>query len=195
MDQGSLGHYPAADHPPGSVRDIWDWDGSFYIGSIPEVPHTYNVVGNTNEFGLTIGETTWGGTSNGKQEGAIMDYGSLIWVTLQRAKTAREAITVIDDLTSTYGYSSSGESFSIGDPTEVWLMEIYPKGSLELGAVWVASRVPDGYIGAHANQCRCEPLISPCGFPIYLYTGLSLFRRGGIINHLGLLLRYLNKLP
>ena len=99
MDQGSLGHYPAADHPPGSVRDIWDWDGSFYIGSIPEVPHTYNVVGNTNEFGLTIGETTWGGTSNGKQEGAIMDYGSLIWVTLQRAKTAREAITGTSTLT------------------------------------------------------------------------------------------------
>jgi dipeptidase len=152
--QGSLGHYPAADHPPGSVREIWDWDGSFYIGSIPEVPHTYNVVGNTNEWGLTIGETTWGGTSGGKQKGAIMDYGSLIWVTLQRAKTAREAITVIDELTNKYGYSSSGESFSIGDPKEAWLMEIYPKGSIELGAVWVASRVPDGYIGSHANQCR-----------------------------------------
>ena len=104
-----------------------DWDGSFFIGTIPEVSHTFNVVGNTNEHGLTIGETTWGGRPGGKQASAIMDYGSLIWVTLQRAKTAREAISTIAALLQAHGYSSGGESFSIGDPKEAWLMEIYPR--------------------------------------------------------------------
>ena len=90
---GSLGHYPAADHPPGTLREIWDWDGSFYLGSIPEAAHTYNVVGNANEHGLIIGETTFGGHESlgGAGTGAIMDYGSLIWVTLQRARTARDS--------------------------------------------------------------------------------------------------------
>jgi dipeptidase len=159
---GSLGHYPAADHEPGSVREIWDWDGSFYLGTIPEIAHTWNVVGNTNEWGLTIGETTFGGRSelNAAKSGGIMDYGSLIWVTLQRSKNAREAITTIDALLQKHGYASDGESFSVGDPKEVWLMEIIGKGnpntnsSDELGAVWVASRIPDGYVSSHANQCR-----------------------------------------
>ena len=153
---GSLGHYPAADHAPGSVRDIWDWDGSFYLGSIPEASHTYNVIGNTNEHGLTIGETTFGGRSelNAANSGGIMDYGSLIWVTLQRATSARDAIKTIDSLLQTHGYASDGESFSIGDPHEAWLMEIIGKGPDELGAVWVATRVPDGYVGSHANQAR-----------------------------------------
>jgi dipeptidase len=152
---GSLGHYPASDHSPGSVRDIWDWDGSFYLGSIPEANHTYNVVGNANEHGLIIGETTFGGLpALAKQPGAVMDYGSLIWVTLQRAKTAAEAITLMDKLCQEHGYASDGESFSIADPNEVWLMELIGKGTYEKGAVWVASKVPEGYITSTANQCR-----------------------------------------
>jgi len=152
---GSLSHYPAADHESGEMREIWDWDDSVYLGSIPEVNHTYNVVGNINEHGLIIGETTFGGLEelDGHGTGAIMDYGSLIWVTLQRARTAREAISVMDSLCQTYGYESDGESFSIADPSEVWLMELIGKGK-DKGAVWVASKVPDGYIGSHANQAR-----------------------------------------
>jgi len=152
---GSLGHYPAKDHAPGTMRDIWDWDASTYNGHIPEVNHTYNVVGNVNEYGLIIGETTFGGLSDlgGVGTGNIMDYGSLIWVTLQRAKTAREAIATMDHLCTEYGYASEGESFSIADPNEVWLMELIGKGK-EKGAVWVASKVPEGYIGSTANQAR-----------------------------------------
>jgi len=161
---GSLGHYPAADHPAGTMREIWDWDGSFYLGSIPEVRHTYNVVGNANDQGLIIGETTFGGLPqlNGAKTGAIMDYGSLIWVTLQRAKTAREAIATMDELCQKYGYASDGESFSIADWNEVWLMELVGKGKLR-GAVWVASRVPEGSIGSTANQARTQtfPLNDP----------------------------------
>lgn len=152
---GTLGHYPAADHAPGAMRDIWDWDGSFYLGAIPEVNHTYNVVGNANEHGLIIGETTFGGlpSLDGAGTGAIMDYGSLIWVALQRAKTAREAIRVMDALCQEYGYASDGESFSLADGDEVWLMELVGKGK-EKGAVWVAQRVPEGSIGSTANQAR-----------------------------------------
>ncbi len=118
---GSLYHYPAGDHPAGSVREIYDWDTGKYLGNIPEVPHTYNVVGNINEFGLTIGETTFGGIASlQEQKGGIVDYGSLIWITLQRAKTAREAIKVMGELVATYGYASEGESFSIADGNEAW---------------------------------------------------------------------------
>lgn len=118
---GSLYHYPAADHAPGSVREVYDWDSGKYLGSIPEVPHTYNVVGNMNEFGLTIGETTFGGIASlQEQKDAKIDYGSLIWITLQRSKTAREAIQTISDLMATYGYASEGESFSIADGKEAW---------------------------------------------------------------------------
>mmetsp|Transcript_10305 Transcript_10305/g.19477 ORF Transcript_10305/g.19477 Transcript_10305/m.19477 type:complete len:589 (+) Transcript_10305:44-1810(+) len=153
---GSVGLYTASDHPEGKTRDIWDWDASTFLGTIPEVNHTYNVVGNVNEHGLIIGETTFGGLPqlDGHGTGAVIDYGSLIWVTLQRAKTAREAIAVMDHLTQTYGYASDGESFSIADPNEVWLMEMMSKGKYAKGSVWVASRVPDGYICAHANQAR-----------------------------------------
>jgi dipeptidase len=152
---GSLSHYPAADHPAGATREIWDWDGSFFLGTIPEVAHTYNVVGNSNEHGLVIGETTFGGLPElgGGGTGAIMDYGSLIWVTLQRAKTAREAISTMDALVQAHGYASEGESFSIADGDEVWLMEMIGKGK-ERGAVWVAMRVPEGHIGSTANQAR-----------------------------------------
>lgn len=154
---GSLGLYPAADHPQGALREIWDWDDSVYLGSIPEVSHTYNVVGNANEHGLIIGETTFGGLPqlDGHNTDAIMDYGSLIWVTLQRAKTAREAIAIMDHLCQTYGYASEGESFSIADGDEVWLMELIGKGK-QKGAVWVARRVPEGYIGSTANQARIQ---------------------------------------
>lgn len=160
---GSLGHYPAADHPAGTMREIWDWDGSFYIGSIPEASHTYNVVGNANEHGLIIGETTFGGLPHLDSKGSgIMDYGSLIWVTLQRATTAREAISLMDELCQKYGYASDGESFSIADGDEVWLMELIGKGKTK-GAVWVARRVPEGYIGSTANQARIQtfPLNDP----------------------------------
>jgi dipeptidase len=136
------------------MRQIYDWDSGRYLGEIPEAATTYNVVGNVNEWGLAIGETTFGGVDFGVQAGATLDYGSLIWVTLQRAKTARDAIQVLGDLMDTYGYASEGESFSIADAAEVWLMEIVGKGSAALGAVWVAVKVPDGYVSAHANQAR-----------------------------------------
>jgi dipeptidase len=161
---GELYHYPAADHAVGSMRNIYDWDSGSYLGQIPEVSHTYNVVGNVNEFGLVIGETTFGGVENlQSQSAAKVDYGSLIWLTLQRSKTAREAIKTIASLVSEYGYASEGESFSIADPLEAWILEIIGKGEYELGAVWVAQRVPDGYVTAHANQARIRtfPLNDP----------------------------------
>lgn len=152
---GSLYHYPKADHKEGDMRDIYDWDSGKYLGQIEEVSHTYNVVGNINEHGVIIGETTYGGIASlQSQPGAIMDYGSLIWVTLQRSKTAREAITTIGDLMATYGYASEGESFSIGDSNEAWVMDIIGKGEYGKGAVWVARKVPDGYVSGHANQAR-----------------------------------------
>ena len=150
---GELYHYPAADYPEGAMREIVDWDSGRYVGRIPEVAHTYNVVGNMNEWQLVIAETTYGGLPNlGNPEGLI-DYGSLIYITLQRSKTAREAIKTMAELVANYGYMSDGESFSIADPNEVWIMELIGKGQ-EKGAVWVARRVPDGYVSAHANQAR-----------------------------------------
>jgi dipeptidase len=152
---GELYYWPAAKHPAGSLLDIYEWDTGKYLGKIKQVPETYKVVGNINEHQLAIGETTYGGRKElGSQEGAIMDYGSLIYVTLQRAKNAREAIQVMGELVEEYGYYSSGESFSIADKDEVWIMELIGKGEGEKGAVWVALRVPDGYVCAHANQAR-----------------------------------------
>ena len=158
---GGLLHLPAADHPPGSVRQIHDWDSGTFLGTIPEANHTYNVVGNMNEHEVVIGETTFGGIGPlASQKGAIMDYGSLIWVTLQRVTTAREAIAMCASLTTEYGYASDGESFSIGDPDEVWLLEFIGKGNFEKGAVWVATRVPDGHVSAHANQARTTTFVA-----------------------------------
>jgi dipeptidase len=152
---GELYYQPAQDFPAGALRDIYEWDTGKFLGRIPQLPHTYSVVGNMNEFQVAIGETTYGGREElGKQSGAIMDYGSLIYVALQRAKTAREAIEVMADLVEKYGYASSGESFSISDPNEVWIFEMIGKGEGEKGAVWVAQRIPDGYISGHANQAR-----------------------------------------
>lgn len=151
---GALAHQPAADHKPGSMREIRDWDDGTYHGQIPEVAHTYSVIGNMNEHQLSITESTFGGRSELVDTTGIMDYGSLIYVTLQRARTAREAIKVMTDLVANYGYCSGGESFSIADPNEIWVMELIGKGGKSKGAVWVAIRIPDDCISGHANQSR-----------------------------------------
>jgi len=151
---GELYFTPAGDHLPGEMLDIYDWDSGKYLGKIKQIPHTFTVVGNMNEHQVSIGETTWGGRSELRNKDAIMDYGSLMYVTLQRARTAREAIKIMGDLVAEYGYYSSGESFSIADPSEVWIMEMIGKGPDKKGAVWVARRVPDGFICGHANQAR-----------------------------------------
>jgi len=137
------------------MRDVYNWDTGVYLGQIKEATETFNVVGNMNQFGLVIGETTYGGIAELQvQSKGLIDYGSLIWITLQRSKTAREAIATIGSLLAEYGYVSEGESFSIADPTEAWVMEIIGKGEFELGAVWVAKKVPAGHVTAHANQAR-----------------------------------------
>jgi len=151
---GELYHWPAADYPEGAKLKIYEWDTGKYLGEIDQVRHTYNVVGNINEHQVAIGETTYGGRSELRDTTAIMDYGSLIYITLQRARTAREAIKIMTDLVEEYGYYSSGESFSISDPNEVWIMEMIGKGPGIKGAVWVARQIPDGYISGHANQAR-----------------------------------------
>ena len=151
---GALYYYPAATYPAGTMLDIHDWDSGKYLGKIKQVEKTYAVVGNMNEHQLCIGETTYGGREELVDTTAIMDYGSLIYITLQRAKTAREAIKVMTDLVAEYGYYSEGESFSIGDPNEVWVMDMIGKGPGNKGAVWVAMRIPDDCVSAHANQAR-----------------------------------------
>ena len=150
---GFLHYSPAADHAEGAVREVNDWDTGKPLCTSPQVAHTYNVVGNMNEHQLSIGETTWGGRPE-LEIGEGIDYGSLIYIALERCKTAREAIKCMTDLVAEYGYASSGETFSIADPNEVWLMELIGKGKEEKGAVWVATRVPDDCIAAHANQAR-----------------------------------------
>ena len=149
-----LCHYPAAKHAKGEMRKIFDWDSNKYHGEIPEAAETYNVIGNINEWQVTIGETTYGGREEMVDSTGIMDYGSLIYVALQRSKTAREAIKVMTTLANTYGYNSEGETFTICDPKEAWIMEMMGKGVGSKGAVWVALRIPDDAICAHANQSR-----------------------------------------
>jgi len=151
---GELYHWQARKYSPGSLLDVYEWDTGKFLGKIAQVPATYNVVGNMNEHQLAIGETTFGGRSELGNSQGIMDYGSLIYITLQRAKTAREAIATIVKLTDEYGYYSSGESFSIADKEEVWIMELIGKGEGKKGILWVARRIPDGYISGHANQAR-----------------------------------------
>ena len=150
----SLCHYPAAKHAPGEMRRVVDWDTNEYHGDIPEAPETYNVIGNINEFQVTIGETTYGGREEMVDSTGILDYGSLIYITLQRSKTAREAIKVMTTLVETYGYNSEGETFTICDPNEAWIMEMMGMGPGSKSAVWVAIRIPDNAICAHANQSR-----------------------------------------
>lgn len=163
---GELYYRPAADYPAGTMMDVVEWDTGKLLGQIPQVAHTYSVVGNMNEWQLAIGETTYGGIEMLEHGQGMIDYGSLIYIALQRAKNAREAIKVIAELMDTYGYASEGESFSIVDPNEAWIMELIGKGEKMLdakgkvvkgwsnGAVWVARRIPDGYISGHANQSR-----------------------------------------
>ena len=151
---GFLCHYPAATYPAGAMRDIYEWDTGKFLGQIKEAKQTYNVVGNINEFQVTIAETTFGGRPELVDTTAIMDYGSLIYVALQRSRTAKEAIKIMTSLVKEYGYYSSGESFTIADPNEAWIMEMIGKGPGVKGAVWVAVRIPDDCIAAHANQSR-----------------------------------------
>ena len=151
---GFLRYQPAADHAAGSMRAIYDWDSNKYLGEIPQVAHTFSVVGNMNEYQLTIGETTFGGRAELVDTTGVMDYGSLIYVALERCRTAREAIACMTDLVREYGYYSEGESFTIADPNEVWIMEMVGKGPNNKGALWVATRIPDDCISAHANQAR-----------------------------------------
>ena len=149
-----LCHYPAAKHAKGEMRKIYDWDTNKYHGEIPEAAQTYSVIGNINEWQVTIGETTYGGREEMVDSTGIMDYGSLIYVALQRSKTAREAIKVMTTLANTYGYNSEGETFTICDSNEAWIMEMMGKGAGSKGAVWVALRIPDDAVCAHANQSR-----------------------------------------
>ncbi len=175
---GELYFTPAATYPEGTMLSIYEWDTNKFLGQIKQVRKTYSVVGNMNEHQLAIGETTYGGRGELRDTTGIIDYGSLIYITLQRAKTAREAINIMAELMDTYGYYSSGESFSISDPNEVWIMELIGKGTKMVtkgrgknavtynankGAVWVAVRIPDGYISGHANQARIQqfPLDDP----------------------------------
>mgnify|MGYP002624548627 CR=1 FL=1 len=156
-DYGSYGYihfYPAADHKPGEMRQLYDYETNNYLGEIPEVPHTYNVVGQLNEYQLAIMETTFGGREELVDTTGLLDYGSLMYVTLQRARTAREAINVWTELVEEYGYRSEGESITLADPNEVWVLEMIGKGPSVRGAVWVARRLPDDCITAHANQAR-----------------------------------------
>lgn len=152
---GELINTPAADHPKGAMRRVIEWDTSKPLGEIPEVAHTYNVVGNINEHQVAIGESTWGGRKELQDTTgqSIIDYGSLIQIALERSKTAREAIDVMTSLVEKYGYASSGESFSIADKNELWVLELIGKGA-EKGAVWIAVRIPDDAISGHANEPR-----------------------------------------
>lgn len=152
---GAIAFYPAADHAPGTACEVYHYENGRLMGTIPEVPHTYSVIQFMNEHQVAIGETTFGGLDSlQSQPGAILDYGSLMKIGLQRARSARELIRVITELIAQYGYASSGESLSISDRNEAWIMEIIGKGKYEKGAVWVALLVPDGMVSGHANQAR-----------------------------------------
>ena len=153
---GELYFWPASTYPEGSMLDVYEWDTGKFLGKIKQANRTYSVVGNMNEHQVSIGETTFTGIESLKDTTGIMDYGSLMYITLQRSKNAREAIFTISELVKTYGYYSTGESLSIADPNEAWIMEIIGKGPGIKGASWVARRIPDGYVSAHANQARIQ---------------------------------------
>ncbi|HOK38421.1 MAG TPA: C69 family dipeptidase [Bacteroidales bacterium] len=151
---GELYHFPAKTYPKGSKLKIYEWDTGKFLGIIDQVEQTYNVIGNVNEFQVAIGETTYGGREELVDTTGIMDYGSLIYIALQRSKSAREAIKIMVELMDKYGYCSSGESFSVCDKNEAWIFEVIGKGPGRKGAVWVAMKIPDGYVSAHANHAR-----------------------------------------
>ncbi|MBE6325076.1 MAG: dipeptidase [Bacteroidales bacterium] len=156
---GFLRFQPAANHAKGEMRKVIDWDTDKYLCEIPEVEHTYSVIGNMNEHQVTIGETTFGGRIELMDTiSGTIDYGSMMYIALERSRTAREALQCMTDLVAQYGYASEGESFSIADPNEVWLLELIGKGPGNKGAVWVATRIPDDAICAHANQARITRL-------------------------------------
>jgi dipeptidase len=155
---GELYHWPAATWPKGAMLDVTEWETGKPLGQIPQVEQTYSVIGNMNEYQVAITESTWGGRSELRDSTGILDYGSLIYIALQRSKTAREAIRVMTGLVEEYGYCSGGESFSIADKNEVWVMEMIGKGTGNKGAVWVAIRIPDDCISAHANQARIRQI-------------------------------------
>jgi len=157
---GELYFHAGAQHLAAEKRDIVDWDSGVFLGRIKEAPVTYTRVGNMNEFQVVIGETTFGGRKELQEPAGIVDYGSLMYIALERSRTAREAIQIMGDLVAEYGYASEGESISVGDPNEAWIFDIIGKGKGEKGAVWVAVRVPDGTISAHANHSRVS------GFPL-----------------------------
>ena len=174
-------HNPAKKFQP--LMSVYEWDTGKYLGDIAQAQTTYSTVGNMNEHSVIITETTFGGRGELRNPEGLIDYGSLIYITLQRAKTAREAIDIIVELTSTYGYYSSGESFSIADQNEAWIMELIGKGPGKKGIVWVARRVPDGYICAHANQARITtfPLNDPENC-LYAEDVISLAREKGYFS-------------
>lgn len=181
---GMLTHTPAADHKPGEMRKVVEWDSGKPLGEIPQIPHTYNVVGNMNEHQVAIGETTWGGhkelvDTTGQ---SVIDYGSLIQIALERSKTAREAIKTMTDLVEKYGYASSGESFSIADKNEVWVLEMIGKGA-EKGAVWIAVRIPDDAISGHANEPRIRKVnLKDKNNVMYAKDVISFARKHGYFN-------------
>ena len=180
---GALTSTPAADWQPGDMRQIVEWDTGKPLGAIPQVPHTYAVNGNMNEHQLAIVESTWGGRPELVDTLGLIDYGSLIQLGLERARTAREAIQVMTDLVKEYGYYSSGESFSIADPNEAWIMELIGKGPGRKGAVWVAIRIPDDCISGHANHPRIHqfPLDDPENC-LYSPDVISFAREEGYFN-------------
>lgn len=160
---GELYYTPASIHLDGEMLEVFEWDTGRYLCTIPQFHQTFSVVGNINEHQVAIGETTYGGRRELHNPEGKMDYGSMMYIALQRAKTAREAISVMIGLTEEYGYCSSGESFSVSDKNEVWILEVIGKGPGKKGVLWVARKVPDGYISAHANQARIRqfPLDDP----------------------------------
>ncbi len=180
---GELYYYPAAKYPEGVWLDIYEWDSGKHLGKIKQASETYNVVGNMNEYQVVIGETTYGGREELINPKGILDYGSLIYIALQRAKTAREAIKIMTDLVEEYGYHSSGESFSIADANEVWIMELIGKGEGIIGANWVAIKIPDGHISGHANASRITtfPLNDPQNV-LYSKDIISFARQKGYFN-------------
>ncbi len=195
---GELYFRPAADYPEGAMMDIYEWDTGKFMGKIRQARHTYSVVGNMNEHQVAIGETTYGGRHELYDSTAIIDYGSLMYIVLQRAKTAREAIKVMSDLLTEYGYASSGESFSISDPNEAWIMDLIGKGPANTGAVWAARKIPDGYISGHANHARItafplkgsssisskkiKKIFNPEIENVYAYDMISLAREKGYFD-------------